>query len=94
MRKKSIDNAWRQDKNLRNYSSACKISFRKFIGLYLLTNLLHSDWKKENHENNAVRSKTAIFHKTFYTFTINGPLQQQHNSIKCKSFALFVENNE
>ena len=36
----------------------------------------------------------AIFQELFYTFTINGPLQQQQNSIKCRSFALFVENNE
>ena len=36
----------------------------------------------------------ATFHETFYTFTINGPLQQQQNPIKCRSFALFVENNE
>ena len=36
----------------------------------------------------------ATFHETFYTFTINGPLQQQQNPIKCRSFVLFVENNE
>ena len=36
----------------------------------------------------------ATFHETFYTFTINGPLQQQQNPIKCRSFALSVENNE
>ena len=34
------------------------------------------------------------FHETFYTFTKNGPLQQQQNPIKCRNFALFVENNE
>ena len=31
--------------------------------------------------------------KLFYTFTINGPLQQQQNPIKCRSIALFVEND-
>ena len=36
----------------------------------------------------------ANFKETFYTFTINGPLQQQQNPIKCRSFALFVENSE
>ena len=33
----------------------------------------------------------ATFHETFYTFTINGPLQQQQNPIKCRCFALIVE---
>ena len=36
----------------------------------------------------------ATFHEAFYTFTINGLLQQQQKSIKCRSFALFVENFE
>ena len=36
----------------------------------------------------------ATFHELFYTFIINGPLQQQQNSIKCRSFALFVENKD
>ena len=36
----------------------------------------------------------VTFHETFYTFTINGPLQLQQNPIKYRSLALFVENNE
>ena len=36
----------------------------------------------------------ATFHETFYIFTTNGPLQEQQNPIKCRSFALLVENNE
>ena len=36
----------------------------------------------------------ATFHETFNTLTINGLLQQQQNPIKCRRFALFLENNE
>ena len=65
MRKKSIGNVWRQDKNLRNYSSACKIYFCKFIRLYLLTNLLHSDWKKKIIRIMVFVQKRRFFLKRF-----------------------------
>ena len=75
-----------EDNNLRNYLSACNMSFHKFIGLSLLTKLMHSDWKKGNYDNNGGRLKMATFNETFFTFTINGQLQQQLNSIRMQKF--------